>query len=59
MVSALEWTGMDEVDLVGLAGRTADIIVPGDVLVLRGEVGAGKTTFVRAAAGALGVPERV
>ena len=38
-----------------MAARLAVRLVPGDVVLVQGELGSGKTTFVRGAARALGV----
>ena len=42
-----------------LAGRLADRLEPGDVVTVAGELGSGKTTFVRGACRALGVVQPV
>jgi tRNA threonylcarbamoyladenosine biosynthesis protein TsaE len=46
-----------ETEAVG--ARLADRLGPGDVVIVSGEVGAGKTTLIRGAARALGVVEPV
>ena len=55
----MEFEGLDETALETLAARVASCLAPGDVVVLGGEVGSGKSTFVRAAARSLNVEERV
>jgi tRNA threonylcarbamoyladenosine biosynthesis protein TsaE len=48
-----ETTSAEETENAG--ARLAERLRPGDVVVVSGELGAGKTTFVRGAARALGV----
>jgi tRNA threonylcarbamoyladenosine biosynthesis protein TsaE len=49
----LETTSPDETERAG--ARLADRLRPGDVVLVSGELGSGKTTFVRGACRALGV----
>jgi tRNA threonylcarbamoyladenosine biosynthesis protein TsaE len=51
-------TGSPE-ETEALAARLAGLLRAGDVVAVSGELGAGKTTFVRGAARALGVREPV
>jgi tRNA threonylcarbamoyladenosine biosynthesis protein TsaE len=57
--NSLEWDSLEQDALEALAVRVSGSLAPGDVVVLKGEVGSGKTTFVRAAARSLGVREAV
>ena len=57
----MDWTSEIE-DLSGterLAELLSAACMPGDLIVFEGELGAGKTTFVRSLCRALGVPEHV
>jgi len=42
-----------------LAGKLAKSFVPGDVIVLQGQLGSGKTVFVKGLAAALGLDEKL
>ncbi len=46
-------------DTLALAGRLAPLLRPGDVLILKGGLGAGKTLFTAGLAAGLGVEELV
>lgn len=49
----------EEADTAAVAGRLAAEVRAGDVIVLTGELGAGKTRFVGGLAAGLGVAEQV
>lgn len=57
MTERIETASAAETEALG--ARVAARLRPGDVVVLFGEVGAGKTTLIRGAARALGVTEPV
>ncbi|MDN5924052.1 MAG: tRNA (adenosine(37)-N6)-threonylcarbamoyltransferase complex ATPase subunit type 1 TsaE [Xanthomonadales bacterium] len=59
MSDTLSFDLADEAMLVALAQRCAPLVTSGAVIYLRGDLGAGKTTFARALLKALGVSERI
>lgn len=55
----LEFDTRSAAETRALAEALAPVLVPGDVIVLAGDLGAGKTTFVQGLAVGLGIVERV
>jgi tRNA threonylcarbamoyladenosine biosynthesis protein TsaE len=55
----LTLTSRSSEETQSLGGLLAPLLVPGDVLVMSGDLGAGKTTFVQGLAKGLGIVERV
>ncbi len=55
----MQVTSSSPAETEAIAARLAQALVPGDLVTVSGELGAGKTTFVRGAARELGVTARV
>jgi tRNA threonylcarbamoyladenosine biosynthesis protein TsaE len=51
----LNITSHNESETIALAEKLAALFRPGDLVILKGELGTGKTVFVRGLAGALGL----
>jgi tRNA threonylcarbamoyladenosine biosynthesis protein TsaE len=58
-VAAVELVSESPAETEHIAGRLARRLRPGDVVTVGGELGTGKTTFVRGASRALGVEQPV
>jgi tRNA threonylcarbamoyladenosine biosynthesis protein TsaE len=58
-MAEMEFDLADEAATIALAQRLAPALREGGVLYLRGELGAGKTTFARALLQAIGAGERI
>jgi tRNA threonylcarbamoyladenosine biosynthesis protein TsaE len=59
MTSSYTWTLNNLQDMCSFAATLGKVLHPGDVLLLEGDLGAGKTTFTQYLAKALGVTKNV
>lgn len=50
---------IDETELIDLAKEFSKSLKPGNIIVLKGELGAGKTTFVKGIAKGLGIEKNI
>ncbi len=55
----MEYLSKTPEDTKKLAGSIAEKLKPGDILSLKGDLGAGKTTFTRYLSEALSIPARI
>jgi tRNA threonylcarbamoyladenosine biosynthesis protein TsaE len=59
LVKAVEFITASPVETQALAGKIARTLKPGTIILLTGELGAGKTTFIQGLAKGLGAKENV
>lgn len=58
-MKSFEWITISEKETTELAFKVGELARPGDVLLLEGDLGAGKTTFTKGLAKGLGITRNV
>ncbi len=59
MAEPIEWVSASAADTARLGAALAPMLGPGDLVVVRGELGAGKTTLARAIGRGLGITAHI
>jgi tRNA threonylcarbamoyladenosine biosynthesis protein TsaE len=59
VIGAVEWQSASAEDTARLGAALVPLLGPGDLIIVQGEVGAGKTTLARAIGRALGITEHI
>ena len=54
-----EWVSSSPLETIHLGEKIGNLLKPGGIVALRGNLGAGKTVFAKGIAGALGVTEEL